>query len=188
MVSSLLPDALADPTAVLLDLFHSSHDLDVFPSTVTTHFSDIFSTKDALNEIPALHVHNPPNAHKDRSLVKFTSMIQDTSLSQDMYLAKYPGPNCGGWGLAPKDTSEENIDYANIRECSVLWAVSIPGETPWCTTTTDEVLSKPSPNTTYQSSQPGKFPVPGAPHIGVQVKARKYIPSAYQHPRFLKVF
>jgi hypothetical protein len=51
MVSSLLPDALANPTAVLLDLFQSSHDLDRFPSTVTTYFADIFSTKDALNEV-----------------------------------------------------------------------------------------------------------------------------------------
>jgi hypothetical protein len=51
MVSSLLPDALANPTAVLLDLFHSSPDLDEFPSRVITHFTDIFSTNDALNEV-----------------------------------------------------------------------------------------------------------------------------------------
>ena len=109
-------------------------------------------------------------------------MIQDTSLSQEMYLAK---PNCGGWGLALKDTSEENINYTNIRECSVLWAVSIPGENPWCTTIKDEFVSKSPSNATYQSAQPGKFPVPGAAHVGVQVKVRKHIPSAYQRPRCL---
>jgi hypothetical protein len=110
-------------------------------------------------------------------------MIQDTSLSQEMYLAKHAGADCGGWGLSLKDTYE-NIDYANIRECSVLWAVSIPGENPWCTGINDEFASKSPPNTTYQSSQPGKFPVPGAAHVGVQVKARNSCPLLVSVPDF----
>lgn len=43
--------ALADPTAVLLDLFHSSDNLDLFPTQVSDHFYRIFSTDHALNEV-----------------------------------------------------------------------------------------------------------------------------------------
>jgi hypothetical protein len=100
-------------------------------------------------------------------------MIQDTSLSQEMYLAKHTGPSCGGWGLAPNDTSRENVDYANLKECSVLWAVSIPGENLWCNNVLDEFVSNPSSSTIHQPPQPHKFPVPGAAHVGVQIKASK---------------
>lgn len=109
-------------------------------------------------------MHNPPHAHKDRSLVQFTAMVQDTSLSHELYLAS---PSCGGWGLAPDDTSGENISYTNLRECSVLWAVTIPGKNPWCASVTDEFRSLDAP---YQPCQPHKFPIPWAPHVGVQVK------------------
>lgn len=46
-------NALADPTAVLLELFLSSHDLNQFPSQVTAHFENVFSTNDALNQVPS---------------------------------------------------------------------------------------------------------------------------------------
>jgi hypothetical protein len=54
MVSSLLCDALTDPTAVLVDIFQNSSDLDQFPSNVATHFQHVFSTEDALKEVAYL--------------------------------------------------------------------------------------------------------------------------------------
>lgn len=55
-------------------------------------------------------------------------MVQDTSLSSEMYLAVLQDGRCGGWGIAEH---ENQFDYANIKECSIIWAVSIPGECPW---------------------------------------------------------
>lgn len=63
-----------------------------------------------------------------------------------------------------QDTSFPPQFYATddgLKECTVLWAVSVPGESPWCT---------PSPLTGYKSLRPYKFPIPGAPHLGVQIK------------------
>jgi hypothetical protein len=111
-------------------------------------------------------------------------MIQDTSLSQEIYLAK-SADGYGGWGLAQSELSREIIDYANLRERSVSWAVTIPGQNSWCASLTDDFAPKPPLNATYQSSQPHKYPVAGAPHVGVQVKARKYTYSGCQHPQSL---
>jgi hypothetical protein len=61
-------------------------------------------------------------------------MVQDTSLSPEMYLAKLTSEKCGGWGIvdiSPQTDDENAINYDDLRECSVLWAVSVPGETAW---------------------------------------------------------
>jgi hypothetical protein len=68
-------------------------------------------------------------------------MIQDTSISPEMYVAKLPDGSCGGWGLMHevenKNHHESDFDYAHFRECTVVWAVSVPGETDWYTTELD---------------------------------------------------
>lgn len=52
MVSSLLADALTDPTAVLHDLFQDYHDnIEAFPQSVSAHFSDVFGPLDAFKEV-----------------------------------------------------------------------------------------------------------------------------------------
>lgn len=51
MVSSLLTDALTDPTAVLHDLFQDHRDIDTFPAKVSAHFSDVFGPLDAFKEV-----------------------------------------------------------------------------------------------------------------------------------------
>jgi hypothetical protein len=94
-------------------------------------------------QIPTLDVQNPPDVHVERSIVRFRAMVQDTSSSPEMYLAKQPDGKCGGWGLAntTKGYIEGGINVADLRECSVLWAVNIPGETSWCADEIDNVIS-----------------------------------------------
>jgi hypothetical protein len=60
-------------------------------------------------------------------------MVQDTSCSQELYLASRTGGRCGGWGLV--DDAQhvgDDMDYSQLRECTVIWAVSVPGESTWC--------------------------------------------------------
>ena len=131
MVSQAALDALGDPTDALVRLFNG--ELDDFPQKVAQHFSSLFSSSNLYDEVPILNPTHPPHAHNDRSLVRFRAMVQDTSLSQEMYLAKLSHGGCGGWGIGDVgDASTSELDYANLRQCHVIWAVSIPGESPWC--------------------------------------------------------
>ncbi|KAF9459336.1 mini-chromosome maintenance replisome factor-domain-containing protein [Collybia nuda] len=178
MVSSFLTDALTDPTLVLHELFQDNHNIDSFPATVSAHFSHIFRSLDAFNEIPVLNVQFPPEAHKDRSLVRFRAMVQDTSTSPEMYMAKQTDSTCGGWGIGDESSTTQDqshseiIDYTSLRECTVIWAVTIPGECSWVVNELDSSgpTSTTKKQTTHSPSQPHKFPVPDTPHIGVQVK------------------
>jgi hypothetical protein len=51
-----------------------------------------------------------------------------------MYLSKLRDGKCGGWGLSDSsqgDGDDTDFDYNDLRDCAVLWAVSVPGETEW---------------------------------------------------------
>ncbi|KAF8078186.1 mini-chromosome maintenance replisome factor-domain-containing protein [Lyophyllum atratum] len=125
---------------------------------------------DAFQEIPSLSLTHPPEAHKDRALVRFRAMIQDTSVSPEMYLARLSHARCGGWGLGEEgDQSIESINYADLRDCIVLWAVNVPGESSWCSNALD-APPVPQNHATHRPPHPHKFPVPDAPHIGIQIK------------------
>ncbi len=80
-----------------------------------------------LTQIPILDGQHPPHTYADKSLVRFSAMIQDTSLSPEVYLAKLHNGQLGGWGLVD-DTPGHNVDYSDLRECLVLWGVTIPGQ------------------------------------------------------------
>ena len=61
-------------------------------------------------------------------------MVQDTSPSPEMYLSKLRDGKCGGWGLSDSSQSDGDnpeFDYNDLRDCVILWAVSVPGETEW---------------------------------------------------------
>lgn len=60
-------------------------------------------------------------------------MIQDTSLQNEMYLARLSNDRCGGWGMQPThdDYDPNAIDPGRLGTASVFWAVSVPGESPW---------------------------------------------------------
>ena len=51
MVSSLLVDALIDPTRMLRAIYDPSKEIDIFPSTVSSHFSKVFENVDAFQEV-----------------------------------------------------------------------------------------------------------------------------------------
>ncbi|KAJ6500365.1 mini-chromosome maintenance replisome factor-domain-containing protein [Mycena sanguinolenta] len=167
MVSALPVDAISDPTRSLLELYDANQDIDEFPTKVTAHFADIFASKDAFSEIPSIHAVDP--RQRDRCLVSFRAMIQDTSPSPEMYLAKRSGGQCGGWGLAD-DASSEDLDYADLRECTVVWAVNVPGESDWVASEVDGPNVPSFSRSVLPETHPHKFPVLGASHLGLQVK------------------
>ena len=83
-------------------------------------------------KIPPLSLNYPPGVHPDRSLVRFHAMIQDVP-SPEVYLSSLPDGRCGGWGLYEDMTTPNSVDikFHNLRECSVFWAITIPGESQW---------------------------------------------------------
>lgn len=94
-------------------------------------------------------------------------MIQDTSLSPDLYLATRNNGSCGGWGIAddiPSEHDSDAVDYKNMRESSAFWAVSIPGISPWCLGSSEVITDVSLP------MQPHKYPCLEEPFIGAQLK------------------
>ncbi|KAI0781236.1 mini-chromosome maintenance replisome factor-domain-containing protein [Trametes elegans] len=170
--------ALENPTVVVQEL-HRAHSSGDFPRFVADHFARLFESPNAFNRIPRLDVRRPPESHGDRSLVRFRAMVQDTSLSSEMYLSKFPDGSCGGWGMYEtgngSSSSSREVDYANLQECSVLWATSVPAESNWCAeelngsnfaTGPTQVLARSAP----VSQRAHKYPHADAKHVGVQVK------------------
>ncbi|KAI0304404.1 hypothetical protein B0F90DRAFT_1809233 [Multifurca ochricompacta] len=131
MVSSLLVEALSSPTDVLLSLYdvYDHEALNDFPKAVAMHFSNIFRTEEAFLEIPPLVPARSQSSYHDRTLVRFRALVQDTSPSPEVYSSKLKEGKCGGWGLVDVfqgDGDNNHFDYNNLRDCIVLWAVSVP--------------------------------------------------------------
>ena len=85
-------------------------------------------------QIPPLNPSQSLSSYRDRALIRFRAMVQDTSPSPEMYLSKLRDGKCGGWGLSDPSQSEgddTDLNYNDLRDCVVLWAVSVPGETEW---------------------------------------------------------
>lgn len=89
-------------------------------------------------------------------------MVQDTSLSPELYLSTLKNGDCGGWGITDDLSSEDDVRYTDLRECSVFWGVSVPGLSSWCNGDASQLDVHPG--------QLHKYPIPSAPHIGVQIK------------------
>lgn len=166
------------------DLYSLNQGIDInkFPATVTAHFQQQYSSEHAFNtvryfilkiwrysnlnsiqQIPVLDLDSSPESIIDGSLVAFSAMVQDTSLSPELYLAKTSDGYCGGWGLQPAFQSD-NVQYCDLKECRVFWAVSIPGLSPWCRSTASSELSS------FRAIFSHKYPIPEAPHLGVRLK------------------
>ncbi|PPQ66893.1 hypothetical protein CVT26_009833 [Gymnopilus dilepis] len=161
---SSLSDALEHPAKVVSSLYRGQ-DIDQFPGIVAEHFRSLFKSDDAFQKIPALDVRRTPQSFPDGSLVVFNAMVQDTSLSPELYLAILNGNACGGWGITETTTTPEDVQPEHLRERSVFWAISIPGLSAWCVNG-----GLPDASTFQQSAQPHKFPVPNASHVGAQLK------------------
>ncbi|KAI0085418.1 mini-chromosome maintenance replisome factor-domain-containing protein [Irpex rosettiformis] len=168
MVSAYFADALRDPTSELQELYARASTSQDFPSEVARHFSRVFSTDDTFREIPVLDVHNPPESYSSRQLVRFRAMIQDTSPSSEMYLRRTTGGTLGGWGIHSNEDEEIDIDYNELRECNILWAVSVPGESTWCGIELDGSIT-PS-QSIHKPLRSHKHPDSDGRHIGVQIK------------------
>jgi len=96
------------------------------------------------SQIPPLTPPRSLSSYRDRALVRFRAMVQDTSPSPEMYLSKLRDGKCGGWGLSDSSQSEggdTDFNYNDLRDCVVLWAVSVPGETEWYQPTSNRDVS-----------------------------------------------
>ncbi|TRM59431.1 hypothetical protein BD626DRAFT_462490 [Schizophyllum amplum] len=164
MVSSLPSDALRDPHRVLQDFYQKSKDDGQdFSAKVASYFADIF--KDALNEIPVMDTSTPPHIYKESSLVAFRAMIQDTLPPTEMYLSKLSSGACGGWGATEEASTTSALDYNDLKESSVMWAVSIPGRSVW-----SDLEGSEASASSHKSSRPHKYPLHAEPHVGMQLK------------------
>ncbi|KAI9569514.1 putative alanine racemase-domain-containing protein [Boletus coccyginus] len=179
MVAVQAIDEIANPRKVIQRIYDDGDDgrLDAqrvhrLPSAVTRHFSDLFlsaSDPHALDQLLSLDVSHPPESYTRGTLVRFRAMIQDTSLQNEMYLARL-NDRCGGWGIQHPhdDYDSDTLDPDCLGTASIFWAVSVPAESPWRAAEISQLDSTSFP--VHQSSLPHKFPVPGVPHIGVRVK------------------
>ena len=49
-----------------------------------------------------------------------------------MYLSRSKSGKLSGWGIeAAEDADYDDPEYEHLRECTVLWAISVPGESAW---------------------------------------------------------
>ncbi|PCH38721.1 hypothetical protein WOLCODRAFT_115930, partial [Wolfiporia cocos MD-104 SS10] len=178
MVSAYRVDSLRNPTTALQEFYRESNGAtsENFPRLVSEHYARVFRAPDAFNEIPTLDLRNLPDTFPDRALVRFRAMVQDTSPSSEMYLCKSEDGNCGGWGINTEEDSEGAIDYANLKECAVFWAVSVPAESRWCGEELDgpyDYQERPvasSSRLPYKPQNAHKYPHASASHLGVQIK------------------
>jgi hypothetical protein len=176
MVSAHLVDTIRDPSRFIIDLYDEGRGTEPdFPARVTSHFATVFHTQDSIQQvrarctrtsprlgthvstkIPSLSLDNPPDVHLNRSLVRFRAMIQDIP-SPEMYLSRLPGGRCGGWNLYQDLTapSSVDIDFHDLQECSVFWAITVPGESRWYAERLGGPLFNKGP--TYRLSSPSRF-------------------------------
>ncbi|KAF9052759.1 mini-chromosome maintenance replisome factor-domain-containing protein [Panaeolus papilionaceus] len=166
-MSSSLQYWLADPQDALRALYRSSKNKNVFPTEVTSCLAGLLKTSESLSEIPLLDLDKPPEAYVPGSLVLFHGMIQDTSISPELYVAQHSNGDCGGWGM--HDADSEDFEYSDLKECSVFWATSIPGQSSWVLRNDQGFIADNS----SAMSQPHKYPIPNGPHIGLQLKDLK---------------
>ncbi|KIJ69602.1 hypothetical protein HYDPIDRAFT_24427 [Hydnomerulius pinastri MD-312] len=172
MVSAKAIDEICNPTKVIQDLYqsHDGANSDAFPSVVARHFSEVFfksDDPDAVNQLPSLDISHPPESYTSGTLVRFRAMIQDTSSQDEVYLGKLNNGRCGGWGIQPaqSDLESDIFDPDHLRNATSLWAVSVPSQSRWRTDEISQTTSTSFP--AHTPPQPHKFPIPGAPHIGI---------------------
>ncbi|PPQ63202.1 hypothetical protein CVT24_005747 [Panaeolus cyanescens] len=105
----------------------------------------------------------PPEIYAPGAIVAFHGMIQDTSISPELYVAQHSNGECGGWGM--HDADSEDFEYSDLKECSVFWATSIPGQSPWALRNEQDFVAHNS-----SVNQAHKYPIPNGPHLGLQLK------------------
>ncbi|EJT96772.1 hypothetical protein DACRYDRAFT_119844 [Dacryopinax primogenitus] len=187
MVTAALSDALSNPLSVINDLQSQSNP----HARITAHFRSLFPDD---QKIPLLDVHHPPASYPSGSLVRFRGMIQDTSISPEIYVSHL------GYGLDSLPAVNGGFDMGGMREAlgavesggggaglgvgiggrgtqweerGVVWAVNVPGESAWVEKSTPGLAASPQPTLMAH-----KFPLPHTPHIGLLVKS--YPPAEFK--------
>ncbi|KAE9408777.1 hypothetical protein BT96DRAFT_962714 [Gymnopus androsaceus JB14] len=174
MVSSVPFDILAAPEVAIQQVFdqHSQSSED-FSNVLSNHFKDIFCREERLSLIPRLEstfsrvessMTGGKTAESSLQIVQFRGMVQDTSASPELYLSRLSGGKYGGWGAHETMDGRGDVDYANLRECTRYWVVSIPGQTQWAGNSSSQGAA---PLNSAQNAY--KFPLPSTPHIGLSV-------------------
>lgn len=97
-----------------------------------------------------------------------------------MYLSNLKGNRCGGWGITGEATTDEGYSFTDVRECTIAWAVNVPGENQWYLDEMDGIMQIGGSENPYEPPLPHKFPVPGSPHVGVQLKVASPLNSEPQ--------
>ncbi|KAJ1033012.1 hypothetical protein NDA16_000291 [Ustilago loliicola] len=145
--------ALIKPLDVVQQIYNDASDKS--PANITklveTHFRQLFASPDASAKIPTLSPGNIDSllpssnggASSSHRLVRFRAMIQDTGLGTEVFLAKHQHEGrtitgiFGGEASIPSsnDHSEQaqqaELDHQDLAERTVMYAVSIPGQSAW---------------------------------------------------------
>ncbi|KAF8314823.1 uncharacterized protein EI90DRAFT_2947780 [Cantharellus anzutake] len=167
MVSSLLADALSDPSSVLQDLYQKNREANNFPRVVVHHFASVFASDADIQQVRIQNLFICTCSGNKRPLVRFRAMVQSTGT--EVYCKELPARQLGGWGLAEEcgdrvDDDPTSHAYEHfLDDRTTLWAVSVPGESAWASGTAVKTLSQ-------TSAQSKKNPFPSQAHLGVNVK------------------
>ncbi|GAC93586.1 hypothetical protein PHSY_001151 [Pseudozyma hubeiensis SY62] len=144
--------ALTKPLEVVQSIYNDAADKS--PSNITklveTHFRQLFASPDASAKIPSLSPGNidtllpaPSSAAAtSHRLVRFRAMIQDTGLGTEVFLAKHQQGDSTFTGLYGGEasisssndsslTDTNELDHQNLAERTVMYAVSVPGQSAW---------------------------------------------------------
>lgn len=177
MVSPVLFDTILDPSKELRELF-VDQDHNGFGAIVERHFKQILLPHEAFYQIPPLNISRPPTVHRQRSIVRFVAMVQDTSREGEVYMGVLDDKSCGGWGLyeemarsQSQDEEQSAVDYSRLQERDSVWAVTVPGQSIW---SRDAVsgpdFPPPTVPTKYTCPKPLKNPGGDIGAFGVSLK------------------
>ncbi|SNX84338.1 uncharacterized protein MEPE_03047 [Melanopsichium pennsylvanicum] len=219
----MIPDtdfskALNTPLDVVQHIYKEA--LDKSPSNITKlvegHFRQLFSSPDASAKIPTLSsgklnsllpVSNS-NASATHRLVRFRAMIQDTGLGTEVFLAKHQHADRTITGMFGGEASlqfstessnrvdHEELNNQDLAERTVMYAVSVPGQTEWAAKSHREsIVSEPSIDGLIGATSNMSIEEPQSPRKIEEVRTRirravekgKEIGSAGKEPRLVAI-
>ncbi|SJX62837.1 uncharacterized protein SRS1_13666 [Sporisorium reilianum f. sp. reilianum] len=213
--------ALTKPLEVVQQIYNDAEDKS--PSNITklveTHFRQLFASADASAKIPSLSAGNintllptastnGPSAHR---LVRFRAMIQDTGLGTEVFLAKHQHDGRTFTGLyggeasipnapeASDGAGHDELEHQNFAERTVMYAVSVPGQSAWAAKAHRESVAEQSADASVDQLASATSAVtiegPQSPQKVQEVRERirkaaqkgKAIGSAGKEPRLVAI-
>lgn len=179
MVSPILYDTITNPSNEIKQLY-KSQSAPEFVNIVENHFKELLSPQDAFYQIPPLGVSHPPPLHRQRSLVRFMGMVQDTSASPEVYLSELDDGSFGGWGIyenqvpTEQDVNDDRVaavDYSKLRERETVWVVTLPAQSGWARDRfSGPEFPSPTSFPSYTCSKEHKHPSDSKGGFGISAK------------------